>query len=173
MRGRIIAKGLENNGYSSYTLFHHCELETGNVTGLSGRCFSWTGIPRLTDPANGAPINDWRTLHHAHALSSVVLSTEHNSPRIAGVLHEVCAETNSDEFNIYSAHGETVHAYHGERPLLRIASCGDHLCWVVQGAHELSHTALSGKWTRYENGVEQGTVQMVVHPDMSFTITDD
>ena len=123
--------GVENSGYSSFTLFHHCELEEGSPTGLTGRIFEWTGIPRLIHPTTGAPISNWYTLHHAHALSSVKLAESHNSQRIAGILHDVAAEKEDTEFNIHGHHGQTIHKYHGERELIRIASAGDHCCWTV------------------------------------------
>ena len=155
VRGKIVSDGIENSGYSSFTLFHHAELESGSPTGLSGRLYEWTGIPRLTHPTTGAPVNDWKTLHHAHSLSSVKLAESHNSQRIAGIFHDVAGEKNETEFNIHG-HVETRHKYHGERELLRIASAGDHLCWTVMGGHEFSGTMLSGVWTHYENGVELG-----------------
>ena len=155
VRGKIVSDGIENSGYSSFTLFHHAELEEGSPTGLAGRLYEWTGIPRLIHPTTGAPVSDWKTLHHAHSLSSVKLAESGNSQRIAGILHDIAAEKNDDEFNIHG-HVETRHKYHGERELLRIAASGDHLCWCVQGGHEFSGTMLSGLWTHYENGVDQG-----------------
>jgi len=79
VRGRIVSAGIDNSGYSSYTLFHHCELEEGSATGLVGRLFEWTGIPRLIHPVTGAEINTWKELHAAHSLSSVKLCQGHNS----------------------------------------------------------------------------------------------
>ena len=155
VRGKIVSDGVENSGYSSFTLFHHAELEAGSPTGLASRLYEWTGIPRLTHPTTGAPVSDWKTLHHAHSLSSVKLAESGNSQRIAGILHDIAAEKNDDEFNIHG-HVETRHKYHGDRELLRIAAAGDHLCWCVQGGHEFSGTMLSGLWTHYENGVDLG-----------------
>ncbi len=173
VRGRIICDGLDNSGFSSFTLFHHAELEQGSPTGLTGRLFRWSGIPRLIHPSTGAEINDWKTLHLAHSLSSVELATEHNSKRIAGILHDVCAEKEDITFSIHAPHGQTTHKYHGERELLRIASSGDHLAWVCQGGHELSHTMLSGLWTKYSNGVDEGQVLINVNQDRSFLVVDD
>ena len=173
VRGRIISDGIDNSGFSSYTLFHHCELEEGSPANLNGRLFEWTGIPRLIHPQTGVSINDWRSLHGAHSLSSVKLCTGHNSQRVAGVLHEVCAYENSDKFNIYGPHGETRHKYHGERDLLRIAGGGDRLCWAVKGVYEMSPNLLSGMWTKYENGVVKGDVLMTVNGDYSFTIHNE
>ena len=173
VRGKIVSAGIENSGYSSFTLFHHAELEEGSPAGLEGRLYEWTGIPRLSDPQTGAPVSDWKTLHHAHALSSVKLAESGNSQRIAGVLHNVAAQKEDDEFNIHAPHGETRHKYHGERELLRIAASGDHLCWCLEGGHEFSGQMLSGLWTHYENGVELGQVLMNVNSDMSFSIVDD
>ena len=173
VRGRIISDGIKNSGYSSYTLFHHCELEEGSPANLQGRLFEWTGIPRLTHPVTGAAVNNWKELHGAHSLSSVKLCTQHNSQRIAGVLHEVCAYKDSNTFNIYGPHGETRHKFHGERDLLRIEAAGDRLCWAVIGTYEMSPNLLSGMWTKYENGVEQGDVLMTVNGDYSFSIHNE
>ncbi len=85
----------------------------------------------MIHPNTGIPVNNWKTLHHAHSLCSVKLAESKNSKRIAGVLHEVAAEKEDDEFNIYAPHGETRHKFHGERELLRLAAAGDHLIWTV------------------------------------------
>ncbi len=124
----------------------------------------------MAHPETGAEVNDWKSLAHQHALSSVGLTTVKNSRRVCGSLHSVCAEKDATEFRIKTPHGETVHAYHGERPMLQVAAKGDSLLWVVPGTWEIDHEMLSGTWEKFENGVSQGNVQMVVNQDFSFAV---
>lgn len=161
-----------NTGYSQFTHFHTAELEADiDVLPLIGRVFSWTGIPRMTSET-GAEINDWKTLHHAHALSSVQLSDSYNDRRTAGILHEIAAEKNATTFEIPTDHGSLQHVYHGARILTRLASGGDHLVWCVKGGVELTPDVLGGSYVRYVNGVEQDDkVILLCNTDLTFTIT--
>ena len=100
------------------------------------------------------------------------MTTEKNSPRVCGALHSVAAEKEESEFRIKTPHGETVHKFHGERPLLQVAAKGDSLLWVTRGDWEIDSDMLSGTWEKFENGVSQGNVLMHVNQDMSFAVQD-
>jgi hypothetical protein len=107
----------------------------------------------VQDPETGAAVNNWKELHSGHALSSVQLCTGHNSKALAGVLHNVAASLGETTFVIHGHTGDTEHEYHGERPLLRVASSGDHLVWAVKGSAEIHPELLSGKYDKYVQGV--------------------
>jgi hypothetical protein len=174
VRGKLICKA-SNTGYTNYTLFHCVEQEGSVDAGqLENRVFEWTGIPRVQDPETGAAVGNWKDLHSGHALSSVQLCTGHNSKAVAGVLHNVAAAQGDTTFLIHGAHGDNEHEYHGERPLLRVASSGDHLVWCVKGSAELHPELLSGRYEKFVNGVAQAEpVFLQCNHDLSFTLSEN